>query len=92
MQSKRENLMLKGVLGVLFTDKQLKNLMGLGEWEQGRFKLPAFYFKDRHTLAFPCEEEENQTHSEQRNALHSRSKDKYQSTATSFGAKVARRR
>ena len=47
--------MLKGVLGVLFTDKQLKHIMSLGEWEQGRFKLPEFYFKDRHTLAFPCD-------------------------------------
>ena len=32
MQSKRENMILKGVLSVLFTDKQLKNLVGLGEW------------------------------------------------------------
>jgi len=43
------------VLNVLFTEKQLKNIIGLGSWEEGRFKLPAFYFKDRHTLAFPCD-------------------------------------
>ena len=58
-QAKKENVMLKGVLNVLFTEKQLKNLIGLGQWDQGRFKLPPFYFKDRHTLAFPCEQDEN---------------------------------
>jgi len=46
--------MLRGVLGVLFTEKQLKNVIGLGQWEEGLFKLPQFYFKDRYTLAFPC--------------------------------------
>jgi hypothetical protein len=56
-QIKRENLMLKSVLGVLFTDKQLKNIIGLGNWENDtKFKLPLFYFKDRHTIAFPCDE------------------------------------
>ncbi len=49
--------MLKSVLNVLFTEKQLKNIIGLGVWEaENRFKLPTFYFKDRHTLAFPCED------------------------------------
>lgn len=50
-----ENIVLKSVLNVLFTEKQLKNIIGLGSWEEDRFKLPLFYFKDRHTLAFPCE-------------------------------------
>lgn len=31
-QVKRDNLILKSVLGVLFTDKQLKNIIGLGSW------------------------------------------------------------
>lgn len=53
--------MLKSVLNVLFTEKQLKNIISLGEWQSHhKFKLPTFYFKDRHTLAFPCQEEENQ--------------------------------
>jgi hypothetical protein len=47
--------MYKGVLNVLFTEKQLKNIISLGNWEGENFKLPTFYFKDRHTLAFPCE-------------------------------------
>ena len=51
--------MLKSVLNVLFTEKQLKNIMALGQWQGHRFKLPTFYFKDRHTLAFPCEDDEN---------------------------------
>lgn len=50
-----ENSMLKSVLNVLFTEKQLKNIISLGHWENNsKFKLPTFYFKDRHTLAFPC--------------------------------------
>ena len=51
--------MLKSVLSVLFTERQLKNIVGLGEWQVGKFRLPAFYFKDRYTLAFPCEEDQN---------------------------------
>jgi hypothetical protein len=47
--------MFKSVLGILFTSKQLNNLISLGTWEdEETFKLPTFYFKDRHTLAFPC--------------------------------------
>ena len=29
--------------------------MTLGNWEGEKYKLPKFYFKDRNTLAFPCE-------------------------------------
>ncbi len=47
--------MYKGVLNVLFTQKQLKNIISLGNWEGEKFKLPTFYFKDRYTLAFPCD-------------------------------------
>ena len=47
--------MLRSVLSVLFSDKQLKNIVGLGKWQSDtKFKLPMFYFKDRQTLAFPC--------------------------------------
>ena len=52
--------MLRSILNILFSEKQLKNIVGLGKWEgENKFKLPSFYFKDRHTLAFPCEEAEN---------------------------------
>jgi len=51
--------MLRSVLNVLFTEKQLKNIINLGHWQNNKFKLPTFYFKDRHTLAFPCEEDQN---------------------------------
>ena len=80
--------MLKSVLNVLFTEKQLKNIVKLGHWESHRFKLPTFYFKDRHTLAFPCEDEENDSPLTQKTESRERSYDKYQATATSFGARV----
>jgi|JI10StandDraft_1071094.scaffolds.fasta_scaffold882127_1 hypothetical protein len=84
---KIENTMLKSVLNVLFTEKQLKNIISLGQWENAKFKLPTFYFKDRHTLAFPCEEEENEIPRTAKMDSRDRSMDKYQATATSFGAK-----
>ena len=81
--------MLKSVLGVLFTDKQLKNILSLGHWESSnKFKLPSFYFKDRHTLAFPCEEDENSSPRTAKMDSKEHSMDKYQTTATSFGARV----
>lgn len=86
---KRENVVFKSILGVLFTDKQLKNIIGLGSWEgEHRFKLPTFYFKDRHTLAFPCQDAENDLSYEAPRGGRERSQEKYQSTATSFGARI----
>jgi len=29
---KKENIILRSVLNVLFTEKQLKNIIGLGNW------------------------------------------------------------
>lgn len=56
-----DNIMLRSILNVLFTEKQLKNIMSLGHWEShNKFKVPTFYFKDRNTLAFPCEDDENE--------------------------------
>jgi hypothetical protein len=78
------------VLGVLFTDKQLKNIIGLGNWENDtKFKLPLFYFKDRHTIAFPCDENnQNEMMGEPIHSVRDKSYEKYQTTATSFGARM----
>ena len=58
-QMNKENIIYKSVLSILFTPKQLNNLISLGTWEEEACsKLPTYYFKDRHTLAFPCGEEE----------------------------------
>ena len=86
---RRENIVFKSILSVLFTEKQLKNIIGLGTWEgDNKFKLPTFYFKDRHTLAFPCDDTENDLSYEAPRPNKERSHDKYQTTATSFGARI----
>lgn len=87
---KMDNIMLKSILNVLFTEKQLKNIMSLGQWESpNKFKLPTFYFKDRHTLAFPCEDEENELPRTAKMDARDKSMDKYQTTTTSFGGKAS---
>lgn len=89
---KMQNVMLRSVLNVLFTEKQLKNIMSLGHWQSSnKFKLPAFYFKDRHTLAFPCEEGQNEqpvSSSSSKTDAKEHSVDKYHTTTTSFGARI----
>jgi hypothetical protein len=82
--------MLRGVLNVLFTEKQLKNILSLGHWQNSKFKLPTFYFKDRHTLAFPCEDDQNEppVYSHGKFETRDPSIDKYHTTATSFGARI----
>lgn len=76
----------------MFTEKQLKNVIGLGVWEtESKFKLPSFYFKDRNTLAFPCDDDESEFANEceiSKDCGRGRSYDRHQVTATSFGAKV----
>ena len=50
--------MFKSILKGLFTNKQLNSVISLGNWEgKNTFKLPSFYFKDKQTLAFPCDDE-----------------------------------
>lgn len=56
----KENVVFKSVLNILFTPKQLTHIISLGNWQDDdTFKLPAFYFKDRHTLAFPCGDDDD---------------------------------
>ena len=84
---KQESIMMKSVLNVLFTEKQLKNIMSLGEWQgNNKFKLPSFYFKDRHTLAFPCEEKQNEP---PQSSTKDYSSEKFNTTATSFATKMS---
>ena len=52
----KENMINRAVINTLFTEKQFQHLVSLGSWEEDvGFKLPAFYFKDKNTLAFPYE-------------------------------------
>ena len=52
----KENTINKAVIDTLFTEKQFQHLVSLGSWEEEvGFKLPAFYFKDKNTLAFSYE-------------------------------------
>ncbi len=51
---RKQNLIYQVVLNVLFTPKQLKKLVEMGQWtSEDEYVLPHFYFKDKNTLAFP---------------------------------------
>ena len=61
--------------------------MSLGEWQgKNKFKLPTFYFKDRHTLAFPCEDNQNEP---PQVSTKDYSSEKFNTTATSFATKLS---